>query len=211
MICAHTINRSCKSKAREAREKGEARAEPIPFQSARSARKGRGASRAAFLRRRAKRAKRARHQLSRKLINIYLFRFQPRIRQIKPFSAKKVNLVRCYNTAPFLDVSSVDSCFFTNAIQSGKWSGSPTGLDEHLPFAQYLHPQVVYKHRAASERTFSAGKGNAVGIADCILRSGRGLGGRGNAHPKAAGGGGGFGGWAVGAPPDADARPPRSG
>ena len=70
---------------------------------------------------------------------------------------------------------------------------------------------MVYKHRAASERTFSAGKVNAVGIADCILRSGRGLGGRGNAHPKAAGGGGRFGGRAVGAPPDADARPPRSG
>ena len=41
--------------------------------------------------------------------------------------------------------------------------------------------------------------------------NGRGLGGRGNAHPKAAGGGGRFGGRAVGAPPDADARPPRSG
>ena len=35
--------------------------------------------------------------------------------------------------------------------------------------------------------------------------NGRGLGGRGIAHPKAVGGGGGFGGWAVGAPPDADA------
>ena len=76
-----------------------------------------------------------------------------------PFSAKKVNLVRCYYTAPFSDVSLAVSCFFTNAIQSGKWSVSPTGLDEHLPFAQYLHPQVVYKHWAASERIFSAGKG----------------------------------------------------
>ena len=76
-----------------------------------------------------------------------------------PFSAKKVNLVRCYYTAPFLAVSLADSCFFTIAIQNGKWSGSPTGLYEHLPFAQYLHPQVVYKHWAASERTFSAGKG----------------------------------------------------
>ena len=131
--------------------------------------------------------------------------------QIRPFSAKKVNLVRCYYTAPFLDVSLADSLFFTNAVQSGKLSGSPSGLDEQLPFAQYLHPQVVYKHWAASERTFSAGKGNAVGIADGILSSGSGLGGRGIAPPKAAGGGGGFGGGAVGAPPNADARTPRSG
>ena len=77
----------------------------------------------------------------------------------RPFSAKRVNLERCYYTAPFLDVSLDDSCFFTNAIQSGKCSGRTKGLDEHLPFAQYLHPQVVYKHWAASERTFSAGNG----------------------------------------------------
>ena len=108
-------------------------------------------------------------------------------------------------------MSLADSCFFTNAIQSGKCSGRTKGLDEHLPFAQYLHPQVVYKHWAASERTFSAGLGKAFGIAECFLGSGRGLGGRGNAHPKAAGGGGRFGGRAVGAPPDASARPPRSG
>ena len=69
----------------------------------------------------------------------------------------------------------------------------------------------MYKHWAASERTFSARKVEAVGIADCALRSGRSLGGRGLAPPKAAGGGGRFGGRAVGAPPDADARPPRSG
>ena len=83
-------------------------------------------------------------------------------------------------------MSSADSCFFTNAIQIGEWSGRPTGLPDYSPFAQYLHPQVVYKHWAASERTFFAGKANAVGVADSILRSGRGLGGRGNAHPKDA-------------------------
>ena len=108
-------------------------------------------------------------------------------------------------------MSLADSCILTNAIQSGKRSGRTKGLPDLLPFAQYLHPQVVYKHRAASERTSSADEGNAVGIADGILRRGRGLGGRGNAHPKDAGGGGGFGGRAAGAPPDADALPPRSG
>ena len=156
MICAHTINRSIKSKAREARERGEARAEPIPFQGARSARKRRGISRTAFFLRRAKRVNRARHLPSQIFINNHALSFSCQIGQIRRFPAKKVNLVRCYNTAPFLDVSLVDSCFFTIAIQSGKWSGSPSGLDEHLSFAQYLHPQVVYKHWAASERTFSA-------------------------------------------------------
>lgn len=131
--------------------------------------------------------------------------------QNRPFSAKRVNLVRCYNTAPFLVVSLADSRFFTKGTQRGNESGSPKGLNDHSPFAQYLHSQVVYKHWAASERTCAAEMGKAFGIAECVLGSGRGLGGRGIAHPKDAGGGGRFGGRAVGAPPDADARPPRSG
>ena len=129
------------------------------IQSARSARKGRGASRAVFLPKRAKRAEWARHQPSQIFINNHALSFSCQIGQIRPFSAKKVNLVRCYYTAPFLDVSLANSCFFTNTIQRGKCSGRTKGLDEHLPFAQYLHPQVVYKHWAASERTFFAGMG----------------------------------------------------
>ena len=156
---------------------GEASAEPISFQSARSARKGRGASRADSHPKRAKRAEWVRRELSRFpskarearemgeasvepiFFNNPVFRGSSKTGQIRPFSAKKVNLVRCYYTAPFLAVSLADSFFFTNAIKSGKWSARTKGLDEHLPFAQYLHPQVVYKHWAASERTFSAGKG----------------------------------------------------